>query len=65
MRVKVEFEVDVPDVEATEEDVIEWLRFSFHDNGDMKIANPLSSKEPEPVSGTFDLMDADTRRMMF
>ena len=55
-RVQVKFEVELPETERepTWKEVEEWLRFEFRDNGSMKIANPLSSHEPEPVFGSFD-----------
>jgi hypothetical protein len=54
MKVKVEFEVNIPVEGATEEQIEEWLRFSFGDNGVMENKNPLSNFEPEPIFGTFN-----------
>jgi len=32
MKVEIKFKVDVPDVGATEQEIEDWLRFSFGDN---------------------------------
>ena len=56
-RVRVIFEVEVPNAEAyTDAQVEEWLRFSFRDNGEISGTNPLGRlrEEPEPVFGTFE-----------
>lgn len=45
--VEVKMTVRIPKA-ATVDDVEEWLRFEFRDNGSMRNANPLSSCEPEP-----------------
>ena len=54
MRVKVEFEVEVPD-DMPDDCVLEWLRFSFGDNGTMKERHPGMTETPEPIFGTFDI----------
>ncbi len=52
-RVKIEFEVELPDVDHTDTQLEEWLRFEFRDNGCMKQANPFNGNEPDPIFGTF------------
>lgn len=58
MKVEIKFKVDVPDdVGATEEQIEDWLRFSFHDSCDIDGSNPLLDQhgDAEPVFGTFDI----------
>ena len=57
MRLKVEFEIDVPNgVVFTDEQMDEWLRWAFRDIGTIQQNNPLEQAypDPEPVPGTFD-----------
>jgi hypothetical protein len=56
MRVKIEFEVDVPPVVGTEQELEDWLRFVYNDNDTINSDNPylVSCGEPDPVFGTFD-----------
>ena len=53
MKVKVEFEVEVPVDDVTDEQIEEWLRFECHDNGQMSLKNPLVDEQIEPIFGTF------------
>lgn len=53
MRFKVEFEVEIEDDIATDEQIEEWLRFELNDNGKMASSNPLSNQIVEPLIGTF------------
>jgi len=50
-KVTVSFDVIVPDVEHTSEELEEWLRFEFGDNGNISLSNPFEacgfSAEPE------------------
>lgn len=50
-RVSVEFEVEIP-VEATDEQIVEWLRYTFGELGGMSAVNPLSEYDGEAVFGT-------------
>lgn len=54
-RVKVSFEVEVPDVVHTDEELEDWLRWEFGDNGRISCNNPfeVSGMSAEPVFGTF------------
>ncbi len=55
MRVRVTFDVDVPDeVQATDEEIEEWLRFNLNDNGSMSNKNPLATREVTPVFPSFE-----------
>jgi len=65
MRVRIEFEVEVPDVGATEEQIIEWLRFECHDNGSMEMSNPLLDKDPTPSLGSFEVRHPNGRPFMY
>jgi hypothetical protein len=54
MKVKVQYEIELPIDNATDEEIEEWLRFELHDNGEMSCKNPFDEFEPEPIFGTFD-----------
>lgn len=54
MRIKIEFEVEIPDnIEHTDNELEEFLRFEFRDNGSMSGDNPFKKLYIEPVFGTF------------
>lgn len=54
MKVKIEFEAELPDdIEHTEDELEEFLRFEIGDNGAMSGDNPFSGEIVEPVFGTF------------
>lgn len=48
----VEFRVSVPD-DVTDDQAREWVRFNLRDKCDMQNSNPMSSKDLEPLAGTF------------
>lgn len=57
MRVKIEFEVEVANVTcATEQELEDFLRFTFRDNGYIDSKNPfyVEGKRCEPIFGTFE-----------
>ena len=55
MKVKIEFEVELDEVEHTEEELEEYLRYTFRDNGSMSGINPFyGQQEPEPIFGTIE-----------
>ena len=56
MRIKIEFEVEINEVDNyTYEQLEEYLRYSFKDNGSISIKNPFYEQgEPEPIFGTFE-----------
>lgn len=56
MRIKIEFEIELEDVEGhTEEQLEEFLRFEFGDNGHMSSLNPFYGKgSTDPIFGTFE-----------
>lgn len=56
MRIKIEFEVEIDEVDNyTDEQLEEYLRYNFRDNGIISIKNPFYEQgEPEPVFGTFE-----------
>lgn len=54
-KVRIEFDAIIPDIEHTDEELEEWLRYEFGDNGSMSLKNPFAGKRrPEPIFGTFD-----------
>jgi len=59
MKVKIEFEIELPDdIEHTEDELEEFLRFRLGDNGIMSGKNPFDSKRPrcntDPIFGSFE-----------
>jgi hypothetical protein len=54
MTIKVEFEIELPNVRHSEEDLEEFLRFEYNDSSHMKSTNPFIKKGCEPVFGTFE-----------
>lgn len=59
MRIKIEFEVEVPDVAicsmADSSDLDDYIRFVFHDNGSLSMDNHFAEEDDvlEPIFGTF------------
>jgi hypothetical protein len=55
MKVKVEFEIEFDEIEHTEEQLEEYLRFMFGDNGVMSGNNPFNVKgqNVDPIFGSF------------
>ena len=54
MKVSITFDVALPEnIEVSDEQIEEWLRFELHDNGEMLSSNPLSILEVKPIYGTF------------
>lgn len=58
MKVKIEFEIEIPEIDATDEELEDFLRFEFNDNGHLSGENPYNKKEvrfsTDPIFGTFD-----------
>ena len=56
MKVKIEFEVELPDdIKHTEQELEDFLRFEFNDNGSLSLKNPFAGRVYlEPVFGTFE-----------
>lgn len=50
--VTVSFDVEIPDVDVTDRQVEDWLRFELNDNGSL-MRSPISNNELEPIFGTF------------
>lgn len=54
MRIKIEFEIELPDIESTEYELDAYLRYSYGDNCSVAIANPFNVLgEPVIRYGTF------------
>ena len=54
MRVKIEFEIEIPDIPHTDDELEAYIRFHFRDNGELSLINPFNDlEEPEPIFGTF------------
>ena len=56
MKVEIKFEVELPDVAHTEEQLEEYLRYEFRDNGVLGSGNPfdIRGKGCDPIFGTFE-----------
>ena len=56
MKIKIEFEIELEDVEEyTEDQLEEFLRYNFRDNGCMSSENPFYGQiSVEPIFGTFE-----------
>ena len=53
MKVKIEFEIDIKDIDHTEEELEDFLRFEFRDNGVLSGKNPFKGESVDPIFGTF------------
>jgi hypothetical protein len=56
MKVQVTFEVELPKVEHTEDQLEEFIRFEYGDNGVLSGDNPFNKRgiRVKPTFGTFD-----------
>jgi len=54
MRIKIEFEIELPDGNYTDEEINEFVRFEYADNGCMSSENPIDCFDIEPIFGTFN-----------
>ena len=57
MKIKIEFEIELPDdIEHTEDELEEFLRFHLGDNGKLSGKNPFNVKKcnTDPIFETFD-----------
>ena len=57
MKVQVTFEVELPKIKSTEEQIEEFLRFEYRDNGVLSGDNPFSKRgiRVKPTFGTFEI----------
>ncbi len=54
MRVKIEFEVELSDINHTTDELDLYLRYSFREISTLALNNPFNDLgEPDPVFGTF------------
>lgn len=56
MKVEIKFEVELPETEHTKEQLEEFIRFEFRDNGRLSGDNPFNKKGQscQPIFGTFE-----------
>lgn len=63
MKVEITFEVELTDLEHTKDQLEEFIRFEFRDNGSLSGDNPFNKRGQrcEPIFGTFewDYTDVD------
>ena len=53
--VTVKFELNIPDVDATDEQIRDWVRFELGEIGGLSEDNPLCDHEVEAEFGTVDI----------
>lgn len=54
MRIKIEFEVEIPDIPHTESELEEYLRFTYGAIASMRLGNPFNDYDAETIFGTFN-----------
>lgn len=59
MKIKIKFEIELPEIEHSEDELDEFLKFQFGDNGKMSANNPFYNSEclgdvSDPISDTFE-----------
>ena len=56
MKVEIKFEVELPSIEHTKEQLEEFIRFEFMDHGVLSGNNPFNNNGSslEPIFGTFE-----------
>jgi hypothetical protein len=56
MKIKIEFEIELPDIEHTEDELEEFLRFEYRDNGRLNGMNPFNNIKcnMDPIFGSFE-----------
>jgi len=59
MKVKIEFEVELPDVTHTFDELEDFLRYEFRDNGSLSGGNPFYKAKiyVAPIFGTFEISE--------
>jgi len=45
--IKVEFETKIPDFNASDQEIIDWVRLELHANGQLSMDNPFSDIDLE------------------
>lgn len=60
---RVTLDVVIPNGQATEKEITDWLRFYLGSSGSLANANPLSDQEPEALPGSlkWDVVRAGVR----
>ncbi len=54
MRIKIEFEVEIPDIEHTENELEEFLRFTYGAISSMRLENPFNYYDADAILDTFN-----------
>ena len=53
MKIKIEYEAEIPDIECTDKEIEEFIRYECGDTGSMSRNNPFIEEIIEPIFGTF------------
>lgn len=54
MKIRIEFEVELPDVSHSQEELEAFIRFELRDNGRLNGCNPFYGNSVDPIFGTFE-----------
>lgn len=59
MKVKIEFEVELPNIPHTFDELEDFLRYEFRDNGSLEGENPFNKARTQvsPIFGTFEVSE--------
>lgn len=52
MKIKIEYEVELPDISHTDDELEAFIRFETGDNGVVFGSNPFYKESLEPIFGT-------------
>lgn len=56
MKITLEYEVEIPDsINASEDEIEDWVRFEIGDNGSLNGKNPLINERLKPIFGSLCL----------
>jgi hypothetical protein len=59
MKVEIKFEVELPEVEHTKEQLEEFIRFEFRDNGCLSGDNPFNKKKGKAATRYLELLSGN------
>lgn len=59
MKIKIEYEVELPDILHTGDELEAFIRFETGDNGRIESANPFLGETLEPIFGTLSWEQID------
>ena len=54
MKIRIEFTAELPDINHSQEELENFLRFQLRDNGKLSGGNPFRGQSVEPIFGTLE-----------